>query len=88
MENAFGTMKKTLFELLLKNNLHLIFLPDVVICCCMLHNLTLNGKFLMLQLEHEYQHIYQGARRRHKRRYARSNEVEPTLEDNEILRSN
>lgn len=37
----------------------------------------------MLQLEHEYQHIFQGARRHHDRRDARSNKVKPTLEDNE-----
>jgi hypothetical protein len=39
---------------------------------------------LMLQLEHEYQHVYQCARRHHNRKDARSNEVEPTLEDIEI----
>jgi hypothetical protein len=43
---------------------------------------------LMSQLEHEYQHVFQSARRRHNMRDAISNEIEPTLEDNEILRSN
>lgn len=44
VENAFGIVKKTFRELLLKSNLHLIFLPSVVICCCMLHHLILEGK--------------------------------------------
>jgi hypothetical protein len=45
-------------ELLQKTNLNIIFLLDVVVYCCMLHNLILNGRnedveSLMTQLEIE-----------------------------------
>jgi hypothetical protein len=50
-----GTSKKTFKELLLNNNLHIIFLLDTITCCCMLYNMILNGKdvdmdVLILQL--------------------------------------
>jgi hypothetical protein len=56
VENNFGMLKKTLCELMIKFNLNLHFLPNVVICCCMLHNIIINGKYinideLMQQLE-------------------------------------
>jgi hypothetical protein len=43
---------------MIKSNLDVHFFPNVVICCCMLHNMILNGKNadiyeLMLQLEAE-----------------------------------
>ncbi len=43
---------------MIKSNLDVYFFPNVVICCCMLHNMILNGKNvdiyeLMLQLEAE-----------------------------------
>jgi hypothetical protein len=41
VENAFGILKKTFKKLLLKNNLHIIFLLDVV-TCCMLYNFILD----------------------------------------------
>jgi hypothetical protein len=50
-----GTLKKIFEELLLNNNLHIIFLLDIITCCCMLYNMILNGKdvnmdVLVLQL--------------------------------------
>jgi len=30
--------------LMIKSNLHVILFPNVVICCCMLHNMIMNGK--------------------------------------------
>jgi hypothetical protein len=44
VENSFGISKKMFKELLLKTNLHIVFLLDVVVCCCMVHNLILDGK--------------------------------------------
>jgi hypothetical protein len=41
VENAFGILKKTFKKLLLKNNLHIIFILDVV-TCCMLYNFILD----------------------------------------------
>jgi hypothetical protein len=68
VENVFCTLKKTFKELLLKNNLSIIFILDVV-CCCMFYNLVLNNKdvdvnALMHQLEQENQHNPQGATRK------------------------
>jgi hypothetical protein len=56
VENNFDILKKIFKELLIKSNLNVLFLLDVVVCCCMLHNLILNGKDidideLMFQLE-------------------------------------
>jgi hypothetical protein len=43
VENAFNILKKMFQELMIKSNLHVRFLSDVVICCYILHNMTLNG---------------------------------------------
>ncbi len=56
VENNFGILKKTFCKLMIKSNLDVQFLLNVVICCYMLHNMILNGKNanideLMLQLE-------------------------------------
>ncbi len=56
VENNFGILKKTLCELMIKSNLNMHFLPNVVICFCMLHNIIINQKYinideLMHQLE-------------------------------------
>jgi hypothetical protein len=58
VENYFKILKKMFKELLQKTNLNIIFLLDVVLYCCMLHNMILNGrnedvKSLMIQLEIE-----------------------------------
>jgi hypothetical protein len=58
VENSFDILKKTFKELLIKLNLNVLFLPNVVVCCCMLHNMILSGKNididkLMLHLELE-----------------------------------
>jgi hypothetical protein len=58
VENNFGILKKTFRKLMIKSNLDVQFLPNVIICCYMLHNMILNGKNakfdeLMLQLEAE-----------------------------------
>jgi hypothetical protein len=44
VENSFDILKKTFKELLIKSNLNVLFLPNVVVCCCMLHNMILSGK--------------------------------------------
>jgi hypothetical protein len=44
VENAFGILKQTFRELLVKTQLHVTFLPDVIICCAILHNVLL-GQF-------------------------------------------
>lgn len=41
MENAFGILKHTFRELLLKSDLHLTFLPDIILTCAILHNILL-----------------------------------------------
>jgi hypothetical protein len=56
VENSFNILKKTFKELLIKSNLNVLFFLDVVVCCCMFHNMILNGKDididkLMLHLE-------------------------------------
>jgi hypothetical protein len=58
VENTFIIFKKRFWELMIKSNLHVNFLLDVVICCCILHNMILSGKdanidALMEQLEAE-----------------------------------
>ncbi len=60
MENVFKILKRTFKKLLVKSNLHVIFLPNVVSCCYMLQNLILDGRdvnidALMLQLEQKNQ---------------------------------
>jgi hypothetical protein len=44
VENVFGTLKKTIKKLLLKSNLHIFFIPNVVTCFCLLYNFILDGK--------------------------------------------
>jgi hypothetical protein len=44
VENSFGILKKSFRELLLKTNLHVIFLLSVVVCCCILYNMILEKK--------------------------------------------
>lgn len=41
MENAFGFLKQTYRELQSKSDLHVTFLPEVVVCCAILHNILL-----------------------------------------------
>jgi hypothetical protein len=38
VEDAFGIMKQTFRELLVKSELHVVFLPDVIICSAILYN--------------------------------------------------
>lgn len=40
-ENAFGVLKQTWQELLTKLDLHIVFIPDVMNACCILHNIML-----------------------------------------------
>jgi hypothetical protein len=51
IENSFEILKKSFRKLLLKINLHILILPDVVVCCCILHNMILGVKDFNLQLE-------------------------------------
>ena len=41
VENAFGILKQTFRELLIKSDLDVAFLPDVILCCAILHNMLL-----------------------------------------------
>lgn len=41
VENAFGILKQTFRELLVKSQLHVTFLPDVITACAILHNVLL-----------------------------------------------
>ena len=41
VENAFGILKQTFRELLTKSDLDVAFLPDVILCCAILHNMLL-----------------------------------------------
>lgn len=41
VENAFGIPKQTWRELLTKSDLHIVFIPDVITACCILHNILL-----------------------------------------------
>jgi len=41
VENAFNILKQTFRELLLKSDLQVIFMPDVIFCCALLHNILL-----------------------------------------------
>jgi hypothetical protein len=59
VENNFYILKKIFKELLIKSNSNVLFLLDVVVCCCMLHNTILSGKDsnideLMFQLQVKY----------------------------------
>ncbi len=44
VENTFGILKETFKELMIKSNLNVLLLLDVVICYYMLHNMILNDK--------------------------------------------
>jgi len=41
VENAFGILKQSFRELLDKSDLHITFMPDVILCCAILHNVLL-----------------------------------------------
>jgi hypothetical protein len=41
VENAFGILKQTFREHLVKSELDVVFLPDVIMCCAILHNVLL-----------------------------------------------
>ena len=41
VENAFGILKQTFRDLLTKSDLDVVFLPDVILCCAILHNMLL-----------------------------------------------
>ena len=41
VENAFGILKQTFRELLVKSQFHITFLPDVIVSCAILHNVLL-----------------------------------------------
>lgn len=58
VKNSFGILKIFFWKLLVKINLHLLFLVNMVICCCIIYDMILNNKNLnidelMLQLELE-----------------------------------
>ena len=41
VENTFGILKQTFKELLVKSQLHVTFMPDVILACAILHNVLL-----------------------------------------------
>jgi hypothetical protein len=41
VENAFGILKQTFKELLVKSQLHVTFMPDVIMSCAILHDVLL-----------------------------------------------
>ena len=41
VENAFGILKQTFRELLVKSKLDVVFLPDVITCCAIFYNILL-----------------------------------------------
>ncbi len=47
IENAFGILKKTFKKLLLKNNLHILSMLDVVSYCLWLYNFIMDDEMLM-----------------------------------------
>ncbi len=58
IKNAFGILKKTFNELFLNTNLLVLFLLDVVVCCCIIYNMLFDGKdfdidTLLIQLKLE-----------------------------------
>jgi hypothetical protein len=53
VENAFGILKQTFRELLVKSNLDVVFLPDIISCCAILHNVLLG------QSHGEVEHLMQ-----------------------------
>ena len=53
VENAFGILKQTFRELLTKFELDVVFLPDVILCCAILHNMLLG------QSHEEVEHLFE-----------------------------
>jgi hypothetical protein len=58
VENTFGILKQRFQELLVKSDLDVLFLLDVITCCAILHNILLgqsqeglNGKVLDEEVE-------------------------------------
>jgi len=49
VDNSFGILKKNFKELFLKTNLHILFLPYVVLYCCIFYNIILDGKNLDME---------------------------------------
>ncbi len=93
VENSFGILKQMFWEILLKTSLDILFLPNVVICCNMLHNFIMNGKdedieTLMAQLDIENDHLGAsvGTRMREKTRVDMHDEVKQALWDDELSR--
>lgn len=46
VKNSFGILKIFFWKLWVKINLHVLFLLDMVICCCILYDMILNNKDL------------------------------------------
>lgn len=65
MENAFALLKLTFRELHHKTELNVAFVPDVVTCCAILHNVLLNqsqediGR--LMEVLHSEEHVPQAA---------------------------
>jgi hypothetical protein len=82
-------LKKTFENLMFISNFHILFLCDVVTCCCLVFNMILDGRdvdVLMFQLEQEDSHS--GIRMCwNNRMHVKLNEVEATLQGNELLGS-
>jgi hypothetical protein len=45
VENDFGILKQTFRELLVKSELDIVFLPDMITCCAILHNVLLRQSY-------------------------------------------
>jgi hypothetical protein len=50
MENLFVILKKNFKKLFKKTKLHVLFLLDVIVCCCILYNKILNNKDLEIEV--------------------------------------
>jgi hypothetical protein len=44
VENAFGILKQTWRELLIKSDQGMTFMPDLIATCCILHNILLGQR--------------------------------------------
>ena len=51
VKNAFGILKQTFQELLVKFDLHVTLFPDFILCCALLHN-------VLLEQSHEEVHRF------------------------------
>ncbi len=49
VENVFRILKKTFKELFLKTNLNILFVLNVVVCCCIFYNMIIDDKDFDLQ---------------------------------------